>query len=72
MRKFTKFTVSSEEIGVFKIDVVVPKVFHGTVDLLLEDLLEMRSNNIETFDINEQVELSVNITIFVLNQLASK
>ncbi|KAL7721012.1 GTPase-activating protein [Entamoeba marina] len=72
LRKITKFILSSEEVGVFTVNVVIPKVVNESVELKLEELLDMRSENQQSFRINDQVELNVNITIYVLNHLATK
>ena len=69
IRKVTKIVISSEEIGVFNVQVKLPGLASETVDIKLEDLLEMRSKGTRSLDINQQMELDVNMTIYVMNQL---
>ncbi|KAL7720033.1 Ras GTPase-activating-like protein IQGAP2 [Entamoeba marina] len=72
MRKMTKITISSEEIGVFNVQVKIPALASENADIKLEDLLEMRSKGTRSLDVNSQMELDVNMTIYVMNQLISK
>ena len=69
IRKLCKIVISSEEIGVFNVQVKIPGLASETVDIKLEDLLEMRSKGTRSIDINQQMELDVNMTIYVMNQL---
>ena len=69
VRKVTKIIISSEEVGVFNVQVKVPALASETVDVKLEELLEMRSKGTRSLDINGQIELDVNMTIYVMNQL---
>ncbi|KAL7721232.1 GTPase-activating protein [Entamoeba marina] len=70
--KMTKITISSEEIGVFNVQVKIPALASENADIKLEDLLEMRSKGTRSLDVNSQMELDVNMTIYVMNQLISK
>ncbi|ELP89563.1 GTPase-activating protein, putative [Entamoeba invadens IP1] len=72
VRKLTKIVISSEEAGVFNVSVKLPGLNAETVDLKLEELLEKRAKGERTVDINEQMELDVSMTIFVMNHLLSK
>ncbi|EKE37046.1 hypothetical protein ENUP19_0055G0105 [Entamoeba nuttalli] len=72
MRKMTKIIISSEEVGVFNVQVKLPAIASENVDIKLEELLEMRAKGTRTLDINSQMELDVNMTIYVMNQLIAK
>jgi len=72
MRKMTKIIISSEEVGVFNVQVKLPAIASENVDIKLEELLEMRAKGTRSLDINSQMELDVNMTIYVMNQLIAK
>ncbi|KAI8870707.1 hypothetical protein GQ42DRAFT_178401 [Ramicandelaber brevisporus] len=64
-------TVSSQTIGVFdiKVNYLGMPVKDGAVQLLLDDLLELQSNNrnvIKLFD--DTVEVNVNLLVFLINK----
>ncbi|ELP92699.1 ras GTP-ase activating protein, putative [Entamoeba invadens IP1] len=72
MRKMTKVIISSEEAGVFNVQVKLPAIASENVDLKLEELLEKREKGVRSLDINSQIELDVSMTIYMMNQLISK
>eukprot|EP01105_Mastigella_eilhardi_P013139 TRINITY_DN298_c0_g2_i2.p1 TRINITY_DN298_c0_g2~~TRINITY_DN298_c0_g2_i2.p1 ORF type:complete len:865 (-),score=322.37 TRINITY_DN298_c0_g2_i2:77-2671(-) len=69
LQKATKFMITCPEPGVFDIEVSISGVKKGEpISLLLDDLLDKKSKNVEHDD-REQVVLDVNMTIHLLNSL---
>lgn len=66
-RKTCSFTISSSEHGVFEIVAKVAGIQVEEMSLELDELLEKRYNNVETYEL-DQVTLGVNMTIWLINQ----
>lgn len=66
-RKTCSLTISSSEHGVFEIVAKVAGIQVEEMTLELDELLEKRYNNIETYEL-DQVTLGVNMTIWLINQ----
>eukprot|EP01105_Mastigella_eilhardi_P025368 TRINITY_DN6896_c0_g1_i1.p1 TRINITY_DN6896_c0_g1~~TRINITY_DN6896_c0_g1_i1.p1 ORF type:complete len:869 (-),score=305.12 TRINITY_DN6896_c0_g1_i1:110-2545(-) len=71
VQKVTKFEITCTEPGVFRIEVKIPGVTAEPLEILLDDLLEKKSKNIEK-DVRSHVTLDVNMTIFLINKLFNK
>ena len=66
-RKTCSFTISSSEHGVFEIVAKIAGIQVEEMTLELDDLLEKRYNNVETYEL-DQVTLGVNMTIWLINE----
>jgi len=66
-RKTCSLTISSSEHGVFEIVAKVAGIQVEEMTLELDELLEKRYNNVETYEL-DQVTLGVNMTIWLINQ----
>lgn len=71
LQKLTKISISSEEPGIFDVEVVIPSVATEKVQLFLDDLLSKQSQNVE-HDERGNITLDVNMTLFLLNRLFRK
>jgi len=71
MQRHTKFSIMSEEPGVFQVEASVPGFPKMSITLELDDLLEKQSRNLER-DERPDITLDINMTIHLLNQLFRK
>jgi len=70
-QRHTKFSIMSEEPGVFQVEASVPGFPKSVITLELDDLLEKQSRNLER-DERPEITLDINMTIHLLNQLFRK
>jgi len=71
LQRHTKFSILSEEPGIFDVEASVPGIPKMTIRLELDDLLEKQSRNLER-DERPEITLDINMTIHLLNQLFRK
>jgi len=74
-RQFEKFSVilSSDEVGVFTIEIVTPtNQMVGACEVKMEDLLQAKFDNQVTLDMFDQIaRVRVNTLIFLINKSKS-
>ncbi|KAH3767841.1 Ras GTPase-activating protein [Pelomyxa schiedti] len=69
LQKKTRLQISSEEAGVFDVEVILPRPLPTEkMQLQLADLLDKRDRNVER-DVQNNVTLDVNLTLHWLNSL---
>ncbi|KAH3762881.1 Ras GTPase-activating protein [Pelomyxa schiedti] len=69
LQKKTRLQISSEEAGVFDVEVMLPRPLPSEkMQLQLADLLDKRDRNVER-DVQNNVTLDVNLTLHWLNSL---
>jgi len=71
LQRHTKFSIMSEEPGIFQVEASVPGIAKSVITLELDDLLEKQSRNLER-DERPEITLDINMTIHLLNELFRK
>jgi len=71
VQKATRISITSEEAGVFDVEVTIPGLARESIKIYLDDLLEKQSRGMER-DERTNITLDVNMMIHLLNKLFRK